>query len=125
MNKKCFKSIFATAALCVLMGACTSPVPKGSPSFALVSNQNDKMKEFYEPAGKSIEFKDCNSTVFEGFIGWGVQGHNEEAILVRALEKHNADALMDTKFETSWFKIPIFYSSFCTTVTGTPFKLKG
>jgi len=83
------------------------------------------MKEYYEPAGGPIEFKDCNSAIFEGWIAWGISGHNEEAILVRALEKHKADALMDTKFKTSWFYIPIFYNNQCTTVTGTPFKLKG
>jgi len=124
MNKKRFKSIFATLALCTLLGACASPTPKGSPSFALVSNQNDKMKEFYEPAGNSIEFENCHSTIFEGFIAWGVRS-DEEAILVKALEKYNADALLDTKFKTSWFRIPFFYNNHCTTVTGTPFKLKG
>jgi len=124
MNKKRFKSIFATLALCTLLSACASPTPKGSPSFALVSNQNDKMKEYYEPAGKPIEFKNCHSTVLEGFVAWGVRT-DEEAILVKALEKHNADALMDTKFKTSYIRVPIFYSTYCTTVTGTPFKLKG
>lgn len=125
MNKKCFKSIFATAALCVLLGACASPTPKGSPSFTLVSSQTDKMKEFYEATGEPIKFQDCNSAVFEGWIAWGIRGHNEEATLVRALDKYNADALLDTKFTTSYFYIPIFYNNFCTTVTGTPVKLKG
>jgi len=126
MNKKRFKSIFATAALCLFLGACAAPIPKGSPSFALVSNQEERMKEFYEPMGQPIKEKDCSFSIFEGFVSWGgSRKPNEEAVLVRVLEKYNADALMNTEFKNSFIYVPIFYHHFCTSVTGTPVKLKG
>jgi hypothetical protein len=122
MNKK-LKSIFALAALCIFLGACASPAPNGAPSFSLVSNQKDRMDEFYVSMGKPIETKDCNTQVLF-FIYWGTQGHSDEAVLAKALENNKADALMDTKFTHSSFFIPLLYSNSCTSVTGIPFKLK-
>jgi len=126
MNKKRVKSTFAVAALCVFLGACASPVPKGSPSFTLVSDQSEKMKEFYQPIGEPIKEKTCSFNILEGFVSWGgSRKPNEEAALVKALDKYNADALLDTEFKNSFIYVPIFYNHFCITITGTPVKLKG
>jgi len=116
--------MFAALALCILLGACASPAPNGAPSFALVSSQKDKMSEYYVPAGDPIKAEDCASTILY-IVTWGVQGHSDEALLAKVLDKYKADALMDTKFTHTGFFIPILFSNFCTSVTGTPFKLKG
>jgi len=122
MNINRFKSIFASAALCAFLGACASPAPKGSPSFILVSNQKDRIGEFYVSAGDAVKAEDCTTSIL--FFSFGVQGHSDESLLTKALEKSNADALMDTKFTHTDIIVPILFSNSCTAVTGTPFKLK-
>jgi hypothetical protein len=92
-------------------------------SFALVSDQTEKMNRHYVSVGAPIESKDCYSFGPLFLSQWGTP-IDEAALLAKILKENNADALQNAEFKYSGFAILFIYASDCLTISGIPVKLK-
>jgi hypothetical protein len=106
----------------ILLNACSgSGLSFGS--FALVSDQTEKMNRHYVSVGTPIENKDCYVVGPLFLSAWGTP-INESALLAKILKENNANALQDAEFKYSSLIIPFIYARGCLTISGIPVKLK-
>jgi hypothetical protein len=111
------------AGVALVVTACSPPPMLGAPSFAMVSDQNEKMQTFYTPISGEIKDKDCLIIGPFYLVGFG-KHPNHEALLSKMLSENKADVLLNATFKTSTFWIPYIVMNDCLSITGTPAKLK-
>jgi hypothetical protein len=104
------------------LNAC-SFAPPSAQSYTVISDQPDKLRKHYVPVGTSVKSKDCFTSIFIHLIWFGTPPVGE-SMLMKVLEEHNADALIDAEFEYSLDFFPYIFSHSCLTVSGTPVKFK-
>lgn len=107
----------------VLIFCSCAPPMAGAPSFAVVSDQNERMQKFYKPLGGEVKERDCILIGPLFLIGWG-KHPNHEALLAKMLDENKADVLLDATFKTSTFWIPYILMNNCLSISGTPATLK-
>ncbi len=105
------------------MAVSCAPPMAGAPSFAMASDQNEKMQSFYIPIGGEVKGQDCLMIGPFYLIGFG-KHPNHEGLLAKMLAENKADVLLNATFKTSTFWIPYIVMNDCLSITGTPARLK-
>ena len=109
-------------AFALFLGACSVPV-RGVSSFALISDQGEKINSKYKALGSEIEKKECLRAGPLFLFWWGNQPIHE-SLLAKMLDEQKADVLLEANFKTSFFTIPYIYMQDCVSISGIPAVLK-
>lgn len=117
MNK--IVGALAPMALTFLVG-CSGM--SGTSSLTMMSDQNEKMNQYYTPIGGEISQKECLTRIF--FLGWFGTQPVHESLLAKMLDENKADALLNAEFSNTMVDFYLFANQ-CAKITGTPAKLKG
>lgn len=104
------------------LAACTVPV-RGTSSMTVLTDQDEIGAKYYEPIGGEISEEMCLNAGPIFLFWWGEQPIHE-TLLANMIKDSNADALLETEFESSSVIIPYIFMSDCVKISGIPAKRK-
>jgi hypothetical protein len=109
----------------VLFGVVAGCVPMtGSPSLTLLSRDLNRNSPQIEVVGDKIKESDSFTWTLI-FLVYGSMAPSHEVALDRALEKYDADLLVESEFSTTTYGCPYIFMRAKCTVTGYPARFKG